>query len=161
MHVHCVTYWLSWSVSCGDRRWCFASLCYSHMTHCCRKFLSPCVWICLHYSIKCFCMTQICKSARKNQGKFRRKFSRFWVHQRVTIQNLVRKVRITGVVINRIPKHWHRVLREGTLDGFGAWLQQIPCTTEEYQKRLWKLQDSYWHHCLTKLWLCTLSRHVI
>jgi hypothetical protein len=45
-----------------------------------------------------------CNSARKSQGKFRRKFPRVQVPHRDAIQNLVSKVR-TDMLMDRKPKH--------------------------------------------------------
>jgi hypothetical protein len=64
-------------------------------------------WISLHsvlyeYYVKC-------NSTRKSQRKFRRKFPKLRVLYRNTIQICVNKVRTTGVLVDRKPKHQHWV----------------------------------------------------
>jgi transposase len=67
-----------------------------------------------------------CKSARKCQRKFRRKFPGVRIPHRNTIQNLVNKVRSTGEVMDRKPERPRRVLTEEKLGAIAARLERSP-----------------------------------
>lgn len=49
------------------------------------------------------------------------------VPNRNSVNNLVNKVRMTGMWIDRKPKHQHWILTEEKLDDIGAQLEQLPC----------------------------------
>jgi hypothetical protein len=63
-------------------------------------------------------------SARKSRRKIRRKFCDERVPSRQTIQDLVYKLRISGILIDK--KHKCRVLTEEKLDATGARLEHTP-----------------------------------
>lgn len=70
-----------------------------------------------------------CNSARKCQRKFVRKFPGVRVPHRNTIQNLVNKVRTTGVITDLKPERTRRVLTEEKLDDIAARLEHSPHKT--------------------------------
>jgi transposase len=70
--------------------------------------------------------------------KFRRKFHDERVPSRRTINNLVNKLRTTGLLIDKKTKHNHRVLTEEKLDDIGA--SSNPGTDEELKENiLWEI----------------------
>jgi hypothetical protein len=65
-------------------------------------------------------------SAGKCRQKFRRKYRDGSVPSRQTIHNLVNKLRITELLIDKKTKRKRRVLTEEKLDDIGARLQHTP-----------------------------------
>jgi transposase len=70
-----------------------------------------------------------CNSARKCQRQFVRKFPGVRVPHRNTIQNLVNKVRTTGVITDLKPERTRRVLTEEKLDDIATLLEHSPHKT--------------------------------
>jgi transposase len=68
-------------------------------------------------------------STRKVKRRFRRKFQDVTVPHRKTIHRIVNKVRQTGSLMDRKPKHKRRVLTEEKLDEIGARLEETPWKT--------------------------------
>jgi hypothetical protein len=72
-------------------------------------------------------------SAGKCRRKFQRKFHDERVPSRQTIHNLVNKLRIVGLVIDKKQKHKRQVFTEEELDDIGA---RLECTPRKLLKHL-------------------------
>jgi hypothetical protein len=65
-------------------------------------------------------------SSGKCRRKFRRKFRDESVPNRQTLHGLLNKLKTTGLLIDKKPKHKRRVLIEEKLDYIGARLEHTP-----------------------------------